>query len=127
MLQVFSWVTASMSWGVTVGRNTGRSKRMVVGCTKLKVFILYSTDVYATGGNGVVLQSVERLDTRTGLWTEVMIRRKTVSIWFLSQVEEMSTPRELAAATVFSGKIYIMGGRSGDEGNQLSSGEVCSQ
>ena len=29
-----------MSWGVTVGRNTGRSKRMVVGCTKLKVFIL---------------------------------------------------------------------------------------
>ena len=71
---------------------------------------------------------MECLDTRTGLWTEVMIRRKTVSIWFLSQVEEMSTPRELAAATAFDGKIYIMGGGSdGDGMTELSSGEVCSQ
>ena len=49
-----------------------------------------------------------------------------MSIWFLSQVEEMSTPREHAAATVFAGKIYIMGGVS-DDMTELSSGEVCSQ
>ena len=69
---------------------------------------------------------MECLNTRTGLWTEVMIRRKTVSIWFRSQVEEMSTPRVDAAATVFGGKIYIMGGMSDDDMTE-SSGEVCSQ
>ena len=71
---------------------------------------------------------MECLDTRTGLWTEVIKRRKTVSIWFLSQVEEMSTPREHAAATAFDGKIYIMGGVGDDDDmTELSSGEVCSQ
>ena len=55
-----------------------------------------------------------------------MIRWKTVSIWFRSQVEEMSTPRVDAAATVFGGKIYIMGGMSDDDMTE-SSGEVCSQ
>ena len=70
---------------------------------------------------------MECLDTRTGLWTEVMIRRKTVSIWFRSQVEEMSTPRDHAGAVVFNGKIYIMGGVSDDDMTELSSGEVCSQ
>ena len=50
-----------------------------------------------------------------------------MSLWFLSQVE-MSTPRELAAATAFDGKIYIMGGVSDDDDmTELSSGEVCSQ
>ena len=38
----------------------------------------------------------------------------------------MSTPRVDAAATVFGGKIYIMGGMSDDDMTE-SSGEVCSQ